>query len=121
MHSVRLRTYGQVCAASVSAICSFAASFWTPYMINPKYGNMGTNVGYFYFGLNVASIVVLFFVLPETGRLSLEAIDDIFTSHRPAWKTSLKQNKLIAKGQDLYFSDQVGQHAMQQMQEKHED
>jgi hypothetical protein len=98
MHSVRLRTYGQVFAACVSSITSFAASFWTPYMINPEYGNMGTNVGYFYFGLTVLSIITLFFLLPETGRLSLEAIDDIFTSGRLAWKTSLKQNKRIAKG-----------------------
>ena len=120
MHSVRLRTYGQVCAASVSAVCSFAASFWTPYMINPDYGNMGTNVGYFYFGLNVASIAVLFFLLPETGRLSLEAIDDIFASHRPAWKTSLKQNKLIANGEEVYLSDEARQYAIQQMQEKHD-
>ena len=99
MHSVRLRTYGQVFAASIGSITTFAASFWTPYMINADYGNMGTNVGYFYFGLTVVFIVILYFILPETGRLSLEAIDDIFTSHRPAWKTSLKRNKLIAKGE----------------------
>ena len=98
VHSMRLRTYGQVCAAVASSITTFAASFWTPYMINPDYGNMGTDVGYFYCGLTLVSIVVLFFVLPETGRLSLEAIDGIFTSHRPAWKTSLQQNKVLAKG-----------------------
>ena len=99
MHSVRLRTYGQVCAAIVSSITSFAASFWTPYMINADYGNMGTNVGYFYCGLTLVSIVVLFFILPETGRLSLEAIDNIFNSGRQAWKTSLRQNKAIADGE----------------------
>ena len=118
MHSVRLRTYGQVCTASVSAVTSFAASFWTPYMINPGYGNMGTNVGYFYFGLNVASLVILFFVMPETGRLSLEAIDDLFASKRPAWKTSLKQNKRITKGEEEFVSDELHQAAIQQMQEK---
>ena len=118
MHSVRLRTYGQVCAASVSSITGFASSFWTPYMINPQYGNMGTNVGYFYFGLNIVSLILLFFFLPETGRLSLEAIDDIFASHRPAWKTSLKQNKLVAKGEAVYVSDEARQHAVQRMREK---
>ena len=99
MHSVRLRSYGQSCAALISIITSFASSFWTPYMINKEYGNMGTNVGYFYFGLTLVDLVVIFFVLPETGQLSLEAIDDIFSSNRQAWKTSLKKNKLLAKSE----------------------
>ncbi len=50
MHSVRLRTYGQACVSSVYETFSFAAAFYTPYMLSAKYGNMGTNVGYFYFG-----------------------------------------------------------------------
>ena len=50
MHSVRLRTYGQACVVLVYEIFSFAAAFYTPYMLNVKYGNMGTNVAYFYVG-----------------------------------------------------------------------
>ena len=50
MHSVRLRTYGQACSTMFFEIFSFGASFYTPYMLSPKYGNMGLNVGYFYFG-----------------------------------------------------------------------
>ena len=50
MHSVRLRTYGQACSVLVYETFSFAAAFYTPYMLNVHNGNMGTNVGYFYFG-----------------------------------------------------------------------
>jgi MFS family permease len=50
MHSVRLRTYGHAFACSVFEVFSFAAVFYTPYMLSVDYGNMGLNIGYFYFG-----------------------------------------------------------------------
>jgi SP family sugar:H+ symporter-like MFS transporter len=50
MHSVRLRTYGQACTTTFYQIFGFAASFYSPYMLSAQYGNMGLNVGYFYFG-----------------------------------------------------------------------
>lgn len=101
VHSVRLRTYGQAVSVFVSNTCLFGAQFWTPYMINPDAGNLGTNVGYFYFGLDIIIFLLLFFFLPETARLSLEQIDDLFVSRRKAWKTSMKRNKKIARG-ELY-------------------
>lgn len=50
MHSIRLRAYGQAFTIAVFEILSFGASFATPYMLSKDYGNMATNVGYFYFG-----------------------------------------------------------------------
>jgi SP family sugar:H+ symporter-like MFS transporter len=50
MHSMRLRTYGYAATITVFEVFAFQASFATPYMINPLYGNMGLNVGYFFFG-----------------------------------------------------------------------
>ena len=99
IHSVRLRTYGTAFGTMIASILQFATTFWTPYMINPTAGNLGPNVGYFYFGLNTLSAILLFFLLPETGRLPLEQIDDYFQSKRPAWKTSLGRNKKIAAGE----------------------
>jgi len=58
MHSVRLRTHGQALSLFVNSVFAFAASFWTPYMISSQYGNMGTNVGYFYFGLLVVILAI---------------------------------------------------------------
>ena len=104
MHAVRLRTYGQAFVSGVSNIIAFAASFWGPYMLSAKYGNMGTNVGYFYFGLEMISLALLFFIVPENGRLTLEQIDEYFLSGRAAWKTSLSRNKRIARG-EIHVSD----------------
>lgn len=101
MHSIRLRTYGQALALCVNSIFAFSASFWTPYMISPDYGNMGTNVGYFYFGLTIVLLALTIIFVPETARLKLEQIDDYFESGKPAWKTSLRDNKKIAAGNVL--------------------
>lgn len=91
-HSVRHRTYGTAFATAVGFTFNFASNFWTPYMINKKYGNMGTNVGYFYFGLLIIWFFVTYFALPETGNLSLEEIDSLYDSNVKPWHTSLKKN-----------------------------
>ncbi|KAK5216035.1 hypothetical protein LTR72_010911 [Exophiala xenobiotica] len=98
MHSVRLRTYGQANTTFFYNIFSFAATFWTPYMLSAEYGNMGVNVGYFYFGITLVVLVLTFLLVPETARLTLEQIDDHFISGRKAWKTSTARNKRIARG-----------------------
>lgn len=107
MHSVRLRTHGQALSLFVNSVFAFAAQFWTPYMINPEYGNMGTNVGYFYFGLLFVILIVAVAFVPETGRLKLEQIDDYFASGIPAWKTSLKRNKEVAEQNILEVGTEV--------------
>ena len=107
MHSVRLRTYGQALALCTNSIFAFSASFWTPYMINPGAGNMGTNVGYFYFGLTIVLLILTFIFVPETARLKLEQIDDYFESGVPAWKTSIGRNKKIAERNILEVSADV--------------
>lgn len=50
LYPVRLRTYGMASSAAVYETFAFAAAFYTPYMLSRDYGNMGTNVAYFYFG-----------------------------------------------------------------------
>ncbi|KAF3393069.1 High-affinity glucose transporter ght1 [Talaromyces pinophilus] len=95
MHSVQLRTYGQAFSIAIYQIFAFAASFWSPYMFNAGYGNMGTSVGYYYFGVSVAVLVLIFLYMPETSVLTLEQIDDYFLSDDPAWRTSLRKNKLL--------------------------
>ena len=107
MHSVRLRTYGQALALFTNSIFAFSASFWTPYMISPKYGNMGTDVGYFYFGLTVVLLILTIVFVPETARLKLEQIDDYFESGVPAWKTSLGKNKNLSDRNILEVSGDV--------------
>ncbi|KAH8697935.1 general substrate transporter [Talaromyces proteolyticus] len=96
IHSVQLRTYGQAFSTVMYQIFSFAASFWSPYMINADYGNMGTSVGYYYFGVSAGVLVLIFLCMPETSLLTLEQIDDYFLSGDAAWKTSLRKNKLLS-------------------------
>ncbi|KAJ5115785.1 hypothetical protein N7456_000133 [Penicillium angulare] len=97
MHSLRLRTYGQANTTFLYEIFAFGAQFWTPYMLNVNYGNMGSNVGYFYFGITVVVLIFTFFFVPETARLNLEQIDDFFLSGDNAWRTSTKGNIAIAR------------------------
>jgi hypothetical protein len=99
MHAVRLRTAGQAFVTFASNVFVFGSNFWTPYMLDAGYGNMGTNVGYFYFGTELVTVIILFFLLPENARLTLEQIDEYFTSGRKPWKTSLARNKKIARGE----------------------
>ena len=107
MHSVRLRTHGQALSLFMNSIFAFGAQFWTPYMINPEYGNMGTNVGYFYFGLLFVILIIAILFVPETARLKLEQVDDYFASGVPAWKTSLRRNKEIAAQNILEVSTEA--------------
>ncbi|KAJ5752107.1 hypothetical protein N7520_009024 [Penicillium odoratum] len=107
MHSVSLRTYGQANTTIVYGIFSFGATFWTPYMLDAQYGNMGANVGYFYAGVTVVIAVLIFLLVPETASLTLEEIDNVFDSKIPPWKTSVAGNKKIAqrRGEELQTVD----------------
>ncbi|KAJ5199231.1 Major facilitator superfamily domain general substrate transporter [Penicillium cf. griseofulvum] len=95
MHSVSLRTFGQANTTVFYGIFSFAATFWTPYMLGADYGNMGPNVGYFYAGVTAVIGILTFFLVPETARITLEQIDERFNSGVKAWKTSMSKNKAI--------------------------
>ena len=52
------------------------ALFCDPYMLNVDYGDMGTNVGYFEFGITVLVIVLTYLLVLERARLSLEKVHD---------------------------------------------
>lgn len=93
MHSVSLRTFGHANTTVFFGIFSFAASFWTPYMLSANHGDMGANVGYFYAGVTVVVAGLAFLLVPETAQLTLEQIDDLFNSGTKAWRTSVSKNK----------------------------
>ena len=50
LYAMRLRTYGMANSAAVYETFAFAAAFYNPYMLSKDYGNMATNVAYFYSG-----------------------------------------------------------------------
>lgn len=100
LHTVRLRTYGQAFVMGVTFVFQFASVFYTPYMINPGYGNMGINITYFFFGLSALFLVLIYLIVPETGQLSLEQLDDYLDSEKRAWRTSLRKNRAMSRGLD---------------------
>lgn len=108
VHSIRLRTYGQACTTTFYQIFAFGASFYSPYMLSPKYGNMGTRLGCFYVGISAIMVVLVFLFVPETARLKLEQIDDYFASGRKAWRTSTGRNKMIARGHEVDHDGEDG-------------
>ncbi|KAJ5586412.1 hypothetical protein N7450_006199 [Penicillium hetheringtonii] len=97
MHSVSLRTYGQANTTILYGLFSFGATFWTPYMLDPDHGNMGPNVGYFYAAVTVVIACLVFVLVPETAALTLEQIDGVFNLGVRPWKTSMAENKAIAR------------------------
>ncbi|KAN0099834.1 general substrate transporter [Hyaloscypha variabilis] len=118
VHSVRLRTYAQPFIGSVAQIMAFGASFWTPYMLNVHYGNMGSNVGYFYFGITVAIWLLVFWLAPETARLTLEQVDDIFASKIRPWHTSVRRNQRIREGKEVNLSKESRDFTIEHMRER---
>ena len=52
-------------------------------------------------------LVLVFLLVPETARLTLEQIDEHYLSGRAAWRTSLGRNKKIAKQESV---DHTGEH-----------
>lgn len=97
MHSVSLRTYGQANTTIFYGLFSFGAIFWTPYMLDSQHGDMGADVGYFYAGVTAVVAVLVFFLVPETASLTLEQIDDLWSSGTPPWKTSTRANREVVR------------------------
>ncbi|KAJ6155651.1 hypothetical protein N7470_006217 [Penicillium chermesinum] len=58
---------------------------------------MGPNVGYFYAGVTVVIAVLIFFLVPETGCLTLEQIDELWSSRIKPWQTSMTGNRQMVR------------------------
>ncbi|KAL4791605.1 major facilitator superfamily domain-containing protein [Aspergillus venezuelensis] len=57
---------------------SILVSFVNPYMQNVGYGGLEGRIGFVYGSFSVATAVWSFFLLPETGKRSLEELDKLF-------------------------------------------
>lgn len=52
--------------------------------------------------------VLVFLLVPETARLSLEQIEYHFLSGRMAWKTAITRNKEIVRGETVDHTKEEG-------------
>ncbi|KAI3319302.1 quinate permease [Xylariaceae sp. AK1471] len=75
------RSLGQASAAASNWFWNFLISRFTPQLFNA----LGYGVYFFFASLMVLSIVFVFFLIPETKGIPLEAMDSLF-KERPVWR-----------------------------------
>lgn len=62
---------------------SFIFSFFTPYLLNAPYADLGSKVGFIFGGLAVCSFAFAFLCVPEMKGKSLEDINQLFEDRVP--------------------------------------
>jgi sugar porter (SP) family MFS transporter len=90
MFPQHVRTLGQAFAAASNWLFNFLVARFTPQMFT----SMGYGVYFFFASLMMASIVFVFFLLPETKGIPLEAMDRLFSKDlvpRKAHKIVMKE------------------------------
>jgi hypothetical protein len=80
MHSQSVRPLAQAFAASNNWFWNFIVARFTPQMFN----TMGFGVYFFFASLMLFSVVFVYFFLPETKGIPLEAMDRLFSRSLPA-------------------------------------
>ncbi|KAK0524327.1 high affinity glucose transporter [Tilletia horrida] len=74
-------------AVSLATAANWAVNFALGYFVPPAFKNIVWRT-YLIFGIFcVVMTVHIFLAFPETRRLSLEEVDELFASGRPAWRT----------------------------------
>ncbi|CAN8100984.1 unnamed protein product [Discula destructiva] len=85
MFDQNTRSLGQASAAASNWFWNFIISRFTPQM----FATMGYGVYMFFASLMILSVVFVFFLLPETKGIPLEAMDRLFEV-KPVWRANLK-------------------------------
>ncbi|KAF2165831.1 hypothetical protein M409DRAFT_24118 [Zasmidium cellare ATCC 36951] len=89
MFDMNTRGLGQASAAANNWFWNFIISRFTPQMFDTM-GNSGCGVFFFFASMMIASIVFVWFLLPETKSIPLEDMDRLFET-----KPVRKANKII--------------------------
>ncbi|USW55133.1 Putative major facilitator, sugar transporter, major facilitator superfamily [Septoria linicola] len=89
MFDMNTRGLGQASASANNWFWNFIISRFTPQMFNTM-GNSGCGVFFFFASMMLASIVFIWFLLPETKSIPLESMDRLFQI-----KPVRKANKII--------------------------
>ncbi|KAF9888866.1 hypothetical protein FE257_008235 [Aspergillus nanangensis] len=81
MFDANIRSLAQALAAASLWLWTFIVSRFTPQM----FATMGYGVYFFFASLMIASSIFVFFLIPETKSVPLEAMDSLFKT-KPVWR-----------------------------------
>jgi SP family sugar:H+ symporter-like MFS transporter len=78
-------------ATFIGFCVSVLVTFVSPFIQDAGYGNLGGRIGFIYGAFSLAASVWCLFFLPETGRRSLEELDELFENKVSVWQFSRYQ------------------------------
>jgi SP family general alpha glucoside:H+ symporter-like MFS transporter len=84
--SVRLRAKSSGIGFMVNAFFSWLFNFVVPYMFDADEANLGGKMGFFFFGLCVIGLVVVFLEVPEMKNKTYAELDELFEARVPTRK-----------------------------------
>ena len=84
--SVRLRGKSQSLGFIAAGLFSWAFNFFVPYMFNVDEGNWGAKTGFFFAGLCILCVAVMWFEIPEMKNRTYAEIDEMFEMKLPTRK-----------------------------------
>ncbi|PKS08488.1 hypothetical protein jhhlp_004872 [Lomentospora prolificans] len=76
--ALRLRDLTARVGFTVNVVINFAVNFAIPYLIYDKYAGLNSKVGFIFGSLMAASIVFIYFCVPECKGKTLEQVDFLF-------------------------------------------
>ncbi|KGO63635.1 Major facilitator superfamily domain, general substrate transporter [Penicillium italicum] len=76
--SLRLRAYTQGLGFVINGFTSWLFNFILPYMFDVDQGNWGGKLGFFFAGLCLITLVVIWFEIPEMMNRTYEEVDEMF-------------------------------------------
>lgn len=101
MFDQNVRTLAQAFAAANNWFWNFLVARFTPQMFD----SMGFGVYFFFAGLMMFGAVFVYFFIPETKNIPLEAIDRLFdrslkasSAHRIVWKELEEEEEALQVG-----------------------
>lgn len=80
----------------VDVIAAFAVTFTSPYLLDAKYANLSSKVGFIWGGFTTFYLIWALFYLPELKNRSLEEVDELFEAKLWGWQFSKFKTKSLA-------------------------
>ncbi len=101
MFDQNVRTLAQAFAAANNWFWNFLVARFTPQM----FATMGYGVYFFFASLMICSVVFVYFLMPETKNIPLEAIDRLFDrrlkaseAHAIVWRECQEEEEVLRVG-----------------------